>query len=1002
MLKRYLFALLSTCLVVPVWAEWNEESLEVEVADTIVVPAPDTVVVEVNDDPEWYVPPISWDVNFVPRRAVAASTCLTDSLRTFDVDSVLTEVTWYDYDNAGRTIRTTVWTCNPDGSRVGKSKNEVAFDAAGRQVLSATYDWDNTTNDWHGLSRTEDVFNENGKQESRTIYEWVNNDWLDQTLYTYQYDEANREIEFLTYTRAANDIFELSNGRIREYNTAGKTTLDIQYSAYANDEPTAGTKKVYVYSDTNQPIEYTYYSDYSNGSWIGSTHEIWSYDANNQKTSYKKELWSSGAWKINNEEYWTYDSDGNNIGLEKYALKNGSLAGTQKAVYTFLYGSQVQTITYKWVSGDWVYNIKTIEMVDEDDNIIESCSYSWKNEAWVGTGTRTLNTYSSGILIEQTTQKWPTNATDWVNATRSVNKYSGANITHVASYVWENDTWKGVTRKDYHYTSNKNDTVWTFTYDTDWVYLERIVYTYSGSTKIMTHNAAWNGTKWVMTSMERTDIVTENGKTVLNTKWTCSADSVWVGVQRDSTAYSPSSGKQTYTERFTYDTATQSWLHSTKTETDYDSKNRQTDKRVYKWNTSTDSWAGTSRTETVYDEKGNKKLEATYNGWIEATKSWKGNKKTEKTFNDNNLVSSMILSNWSTTTNDWLPTSRYSYEYDGSKREIDQLVENYTNGTWTNANQYIKEYKGSTKVKDNKYTWLNNQRIFTSRNETYYDDDSLAKLRRIITGSWNNKGVVQSFSDILYSYSCDLFTIQFKNYDGTLLSSIEIENGKIPEYTGETPTKPANAQYTYTFKGWDPKVQKVTGNAVYTADFDSIVKHYLIVFKDKDGKIIDGRNWDYGTEPTCAEPAKPANAQYTYSFKEWIPAIEAVTQEATYTADLDSVINQYTIRFVDEDGLTELYAVTLDYGDTPVYGGETPTKPEDDHFTYTFKDWSPEIEPVTAEATYKAEFTATPKVPTAVGNVQTDDVARKVLLNGTLYITREGNIYTISGQKVNR
>ena len=105
---------------------------------------------------------------------------------------------------------------------------------------------------------------------------------------------------------------------------------------------------------------------------------------------------------------------------------------------------------------------------------------------------------------------------------------------------------------------------------------------------------------------------------------------------------------------------------------------------------------------------------------------------------------------------------------------------------------------------------------------------------------------------------------------------------------------------------------------------------------------------------------------------------------------------------MDEDGWSELYSVTLDYGETPEYVGETPTKAEDADFTYAFKDWTPEIEPVTAEAEYKAEYTATPKVPTAVNNIPTDAVAGKVLLNGTLYITREGNIYTISGQKVNR
>ena len=890
-------------------------------------------MVEVNEDPEWYVPPITSEMNRAPRRAVAASTCPVDSVRTFDTDSILTEVTRYDYDKAGRVICTTIWICNADGSRVGKSKTEAVYDAAGTQVLSATYDWDVTNNDWKGLSRIEDVFNEKGKQESRTEYDWVNDDWLYKTAKTYAYDASDNVTEYFSYTRDANNSLTLSAGRIRKYDTSGQTTLDIQYSAYNNNEPSAGTKKEYAYSATSKQIEYTYYSSYSNGSWIGSTHETWSYDANDQNTYHKKEVWSSGEWKINNEDYWTYNSDGNITGVEKYILKNGSLAGSLKEEYTFLYGTQVQKISFTWESGVWKYKLKAITMVDEDDNTTESCSYNWKNDAWVGTGTRTLNTYSSGKLTEQITQKWPTNATDWVNSTRLVNKYSDKNITQVASYVWENDDWKGEARTDYHYTSNQNDTVWTYTFDTDWVYSERKVYSYSGGTKIMTHNASWNGTKWVMTSMERTDIVTENGKTVLDTRWTCSSDSVWVGVQRDSTAYSESNGKQIYTERFAYDKDAQSWKHSTKTETEYDSKDRQTDKRVYKWTTTTDSWEGTSRTQTVYDTNGNKLIDATYNGWIAATNSWKGYKKTEKTFNNDNLISSMTLSNWSTTTNDWLPASRYSYEYDGSKREVGQVVESYTDGAWINANKYIKEYKGNTKVKDNKYIWLSDTWIFTSRNETYYDD-SLDRIRREIKGTWNNYGVVQSFSDNLYSFSCDLFTVQFKNYDGTPLGSIEIENGQIPEYTGETPTKPANAQYTYTFKGWDPVVRKVTGNAVYTADFDSVVNHYLIIFENEDGKVLDGRNWDYG--------------------------------------------------------------------DMPSFVGETPRKAEDEDYTYAFKGWSPEIESVTAEATYTAEFTATPKVPTAIENntESANSQTFKYLRDGQLFIFRNDEIYNVQGIRV--
>ena len=71
------------------------------------------------------------------------------------------------------------------------------------------------------------------------------------------------------------------------------------------------------------------------------------------------------------------------------------------------------------------------------------------------------------------------------------------------------------------------------------------------------------------------------------------------------------------------------------------------------------------------------------------------------------------------------------------------------------------------------------------------------------------------------------------------------------------------------------------------------------------------------------------------------------------TADL------YTVKFVDEDG-AELQSSEWEYGETPSYSGETPTKEADDWYSYEFKGWTPEITEVTGNATYTATYTATP------------------------------------------
>ena len=68
------------------------------------------------------------------------------------------------------------------------------------------------------------------------------------------------------------------------------------------------------------------------------------------------------------------------------------------------------------------------------------------------------------------------------------------------------------------------------------------------------------------------------------------------------------------------------------------------------------------------------------------------------------------------------------------------------------------------------------------------------------------------------------YTIKFVNYDGTELQSSEVKAGEMPEYTGETPTKPETDQYTYTFKGWTPELAAATANATYTATYTETAK----------------------------------------------------------------------------------------------------------------------------------------------------------------------------------
>ena len=73
----------------------------------------------------------------------------------------------------------------------------------------------------------------------------------------------------------------------------------------------------------------------------------------------------------------------------------------------------------------------------------------------------------------------------------------------------------------------------------------------------------------------------------------------------------------------------------------------------------------------------------------------------------------------------------------------------------------------------------------------------------------------------------------------------------------------------------------------------------------------------------------------------------------------------YTVTWKNGDAV--LKTDTVKEGVTPTYNGETPTKAEDEQNTYTFAGWTPAVSAVTANITYTATYTATPKTPAVQG-----------------------------------
>lgn len=208
-------------------------------------------------------------------------------------------------------------------------------------------------------------------------------------------------------------------------------------------------------------------------------------------------------------------------------------------------------------------------------------------------------------------------------------------------------------------------------------------------------------------------------------------------------------------------------------------------------------------------------------------------------------------------------------------------------------------------------------------------------------------------------------TVNFKNYDGTILQTLEVESGDTPAYTGDTPEKPAGDHVRYEFSGWDPEPAAITADQDYEAQYTEISIAF-ITFVDYDDTVISGpTEYDVGTQAANItvppDPTRESTQQYSYEFAGWDPAVVDVAADATYKATYDATVNQYSVTFVDDDGVTVLKEATeYDYN-TPFASVEQPDVPDmqregQDDIVYHFTHWIPDPEKVTDDVVYRAAY----------------------------------------------
>ena len=124
-------------------------------------------------------------------------------------------------------------------------------------------------------------------------------------------------------------------------------------------------------------------------------------------------------------------------------------------------------------------------------------------------------------------------------------------------------------------------------------------------------------------------------------------------------------------------------------------------------------------------------------------------------------------------------------------------------------------------------------------------------------------------------YEINTYTVTFKDWDGTVLKTQEVQYGG----DAEAPADPTRVGYTFT--GWDKEFINIAADLVVTAQYE--INTYTVTFKDWDGTVLKTQEVQYGGDAEA--PADPTRTGYT--FTGWDKEFTNITADLVVTAQYE-------------------------------------------------------------------------------------------------------------------
>jgi hypothetical protein len=153
------------------------------------------------------------------------------------------------------------------------------------------------------------------------------------------------------------------------------------------------------------------------------------------------------------------------------------------------------------------------------------------------------------------------------------------------------------------------------------------------------------------------------------------------------------------------------------------------------------------------------------------------------------------------------------------------------------------------------------------------------------------------------------YLVTFKNYDGSVLESKEWEYGSTPSYSGTTPTKPSDAQYSYAFKGWSPEITAVIAAAEYQATYTSTPHATVsIVFAADQNKIgtetFSASEVHSGTNAVTSSSGSSIRFSYDSFYNP--PDVWQIIKAGGYFTNVDPIYGMADITLEKSDSSADL------------------------------------------------------------------------------------------------